>query len=520
MAISCLIARRLQQTRSNRPSAGMKEQLVYLAVLLFSLLVYGGVVGTYLRSRFFSAFHPFTLYAMFHGLVFVVRPIFSVMLDYEFVYQAYEFTPTTADRITAIVAANIGFLAFAFFSFRPGSGGVEMRFATDPLLQDERYRLARYFVWTMAICAPLAIWSLAGKAGATFAGEASDMIMDQATGVAINTTGNGYFSEAQLMLVPLTTIVAWVFRFRLLALLPTILFVVFRASTGARGPFIAALFALGLFYLYSVRRQYPTLKVTMGLLAVGALFAAIGQDRGYALRTALGGETDSRLSFETNLAFMEGMDFANMEYLEYVVYVVPQRSQSYTYFTETLQLFTEPIPRVLWPGKPIGPPIKLFSMFDYGFPIGATWSLPGVGWMGLGWVGVVFLCGLWGYALGWIYRRFVESDQGTFKVAAYMCFMPIMVVAYRDGLVVTVFRQAIFYMTPILIWVAIARFFRVPSASEVRAATNHLLRRQRKAGADRQATAPAPAFGRAVDPGLAHLPPAVRRRRLALGSKD
>lgn len=491
---------------------------MYEIAVAFSVLAYAGVVVTYLRSRYFSVFHPFSLYVPFHGLVFVLRPVLSLFLDYSYVYRAYQFTPTEGDRTVALLAATLGFLSFAFFTFRPGSGAVEMRFVDDHLVNDERNRLARYFVWALVICSPVAIWSLAGLYGsvAGIIENQRDMILDRSTGITINGKGNGYFFEAQLMLVPLTAVIAWVFRFSLLSLLPAALFVLFRAGTGGRGPFIAAMFALGLFYLYQVRRKYPTLRVTMALAVVGLLFAAIGQDRGYTLRAAMGAETDSRVNFEQELPFLGGMDFSNMEYMEYVVWVVPQRSQNYTYFSETLQLLTEPIPRALWPGKPIGSPIKMFSMFDYGFPIGATWSLPGVGWMGLGWPGVVFLCGLWGYGLGVIYRRFVESDQSTFAVAAYMCFMPILVVAYRDGLIITVFRQGIFYMFPLLLWIAIARFFNVPLARDLRIAMARLRRRDRLQGGQAGALAASPEAGPA-DP-LRGLPPAVRRRRLALGN--
>jgi hypothetical protein len=494
---------------------------VYEATVAFTLLIYVGILAAYLRSRYFSAFHPFTLYCMFHGLVFAVRPVLSLFLDYQYVYRAYQFTPTLGDRTIALLVADLGLVAFAFFAFRPSSGAVEMRFSSDPLLDDERLRLARYYVWAMALCAPIAIWSLAGQFGAAFSNETyTDMTLDRSTGIAYNNSGNGYFYEAQLMLVPLTAIIAWVFRFRLIALVPAMLFVLVRAGTGGRGPFVSAMFALGLFYLYQTRRKMPTLKVVLGLLAAGALFAAIGQDRGDGLRTALGAESNAAVSLGANEPFLGGMDYSNMEYLEYVVYVVPQRSQTYTYFTDMLQVFTEPIPRVMWPGKPIGAPIKLFSMFDYGFPIGATWSLPGVGWMSLGWLGVIMLCGLWGYGLGWIYRKFVESDQSAFKVAAYMCFMPIMVVAYRDGMILTVLRQGIFFMFPILVWMAFARLFRVPMARDLRTAMARMRRRQElhRAPGDAPASVDAPVLAPAD--ALAGLPPAVRRRRLALANLD
>ena len=489
---------------------------MYEVALALSLLIYAAIVVAYLRSRYFSVFHPFTLYCLFHGLVFVLRPLLSVWLDYQYVYRAYHFTPTVGDRTVALLVATLGFVAFAFFSFRRGSGAVEMRFATDPLLQDERNRLSRYFVWAMALCAPLAIWSLWAQFGAALNNEAyTDMVFDRSTGVSYNTSGSGYFFEAQLMLAPLTTIVAWIFRFRLLAMLPFLGFFVLRAGTGGRGPFVSAAFALGLFYLYQNRAKFPTGRALVGLTAVALAFSAIGQDRGNGLRGALGAEVDSRLSFESDEPLLGGMDYSNMEYLEYVVYVVPQRSNSYTYFAEMLQLFTEPIPRVIWPGKPIGAPFTFFSMFDYGYPIGATWSLPGVGWMGLGWVGVIMLCGLWGYGLGLIYRKFVESDQSTFKIAAYMCFMPIMVVAYRDGLILTVFRQAIFFMFPIVVWMAFARLFRVPLARDLRAAMARLQKREASHGVPAGTT---DGSASSSAEGLDGLPPAVRRRRLALAN--
>jgi hypothetical protein len=134
--------------------------------------------------------------------------------------------------------------------------------------------------------------------------------------------------------------------------------------------------------------------------------------------------------------------------------------------------------------------------------------------MALGWLGVLIQCGLAGYLLGLIYRKFVESDQSTFKVAAYMCFLPILVVAYRDGSVVTVFRQGIFYLAPVLLWLGIAKFFKVPLADDLRAAMAQLRRRAARGestNAPPQSDEPA-----APDQALRRLPPAVRRRRLAL----
>ena len=176
---------------------------MFTVASIASLIVFASVMADYARSGYFTVFHPFTLYALFHGVVFVLRPILSLFLDYSFVYKLYQFSPTDLDRVVALLAANLGFLSFAFFSLRPSSGAVGMKFATDPQLEAEKSRLAGYFIWAMVLCAPIAIWSLAGQFGAAFNNVVyADMIFDRSTGVAYNTSGNGYFYEAQLMLAP------------------------------------------------------------------------------------------------------------------------------------------------------------------------------------------------------------------------------------------------------------------------------------------------------------------------------
>lgn len=425
---------------------------MYLVILFASLLVFVAVTLTFVKSRAFSIFHPFLIYLLFHGLVFVIRPFLSYWLEYDAIYRAFHFTPSESDKLTVIVAATLGLLTFGFFCFRHGN--VAMRFRHDAPVQVERDQGVRKFLVVMMLCGPIAVWSLLSLYGsASNFDTLATMGRDKATGVIYNTQSNGYFAEAQLMLVPLTAVFAWLFRFRLIAFLPLGAFVVGRAATGGRGPFVAAILATGLLYMYDQRRKFPTLSVAAALATCALAFTVIGSDRGQSVRGFLGEQTDSRLVSTYELKFMEGMDFANMEFFEYLVYVIPQRSHTYGYFNDVLQVFTEPVPRVLWKNKPFGAPFERFSLFDYGYPTGATRSLPGNGWYALGWLGVIINCGVWGYLLGLLYRRFVESDQSTVKVAAYLIFLPILVVAYRDGSPVTVFRQGIFFMFPILLWI-------------------------------------------------------------------
>ncbi|PLK27032.1 O-antigen polymerase [Novosphingobium sp. TH158] len=491
---------------------------MYELALGFGFIMSLSILVFFVRHQAFSLFHPLTLYSAFHFLIFVIRPILAVLLEYNSVYRGYGFMPTLWDKTTVILAANLGFASFAFFCLR--SGNVPVSFRADRLTLEERKRLTQLFVWVLAICGPIAVYSLARN----FSGQLYEgIVLDRGTGTMINTKSNGYLTDAQLMLAPMCAVIAWLGRFRLVSLLPMITFVIMRGSMGGRGPFVAALVMLLLFYLYEKRIRYPALRLALAGAAVAALFNWIGEDRGESLREVIGLQQAEEVFVdgEDHAKFMETMDLANMEFFEYIVWVVPQRSGTYDYFLNNLQIFTEPVPRVLWPGKPIGAPIMRVRLWEYGSPIGMTSSLPGMGWLSMGWLGVIIWCGLWGHVLGYVYRRYWESDQSTIKTAAYMIFIASLVLAYRDGSLLTMVKQTGVYMAPMLVWLMVARYFRVPRLADLRQWATMKARQRRRQMPDGPEADPIAPVSPAVPaaPAGPDLPPAVRRRRLALAGR-
>ncbi|MEY4472574.1 MAG: hypothetical protein RL671_878 [Pseudomonadota bacterium] len=485
---------------------------MYEVALLLSVICLLAVLFHFARMPTFSVFHPLTFYLLFHGFIFVVRPIIAYLGDFRFIYQIYRFTPSYEDKLTVIFASNLGMLIFAFFSLQ--TGHAPMRFKQDVFTEAERNRLVPSALWALSICIPIGLTSLFWGYGRVASGF-SDMVMDRGTGAFINTNANGYLAEAQLMLATACAMIGWLFRFRLIALLPSIAFVVFRAGTGGRGPFVTAAVCLGLLWLYEHRRKFPTTRALAGLAVIIALFVVVGQDRGRAIRLALSNDnTVIDKDDAEQQKFLEGMDFGNLEYFEFLVYAVPQRTGTYEYFADNLMLLTEPVPRVLWQGKPVGSPIKFFELFDYGYPVGMTRSLPGEGWAQLGWLGVILWCALWGLCFGAIYRRFISSGQSTFWVMAYMTFTSMLVVVYRDGTLITIMRQGVFYFFPIVLWRAFAYLLAVPRAAELRA--SHLAWLRRQGPALDAASVRNPAHPGASRGTRDNLPLAVARRKARL----
>jgi oligosaccharide repeat unit polymerase len=433
---------------------------MYLVLLLVSLCVFVAVALAYLRQDFASIIHPISFYLLFHGLVFVVRPFFAYAFEYHDIYRAYGFFPSPETKAIAILCANLGLLAFVAGAWR--NGNVPLVFRHGPADFAHRRRLIPAFLMVLALLGPIAAASL----WSTFSATEWTMRMDRATGITINTTANGWFVDAQLLLVPLAVLFAWIFRFRLWSLAPLVVFVLMRAGTGGRGPFVVACVAAAILWLFDRRRRWPSARVVGLALALAAAFYLVGQDRGTAVKTLL--RSGEVVEVREKSGFMSGMDFANLEFFEYLVETIPRKTGTYGYFVNNLQVFTEPIPRKLWSEKPIGAPIKLYNLFDYGTPVGMTNSLPGEGWAQLGYAGVIVWCGLWGAALGAVYARFARSSQGNFQVALYFAFLPIFVIAFRDGLLLTIVRTGVFYLTPILAWWLVARLLGVPEPALLR----------------------------------------------------
>ena len=426
---------------------------MYLILLWASVAIFVIVIIVYLRQAFSSIYHPISLYLAFHGIVFVVRPLFAYSQHYDFLYRVYRFDPSQDVKSTVIICANLGLLSFVAGAWKGGSAPLAFNQGLAEIAH--RKRLVPAFLLAIALVAPIAVASILTVFNSGFAG----MRLDLNTGVAINTTSNGWLIEAQLMLVPLSVLLAWTFRFRWWSVLPLILFVTMRAGTGGRGPFIVACVAAGLLWMFDGKRRWPALWMFALIVPLTAGFYILGQERS-AVRTLL--QDGTVIEFREKTGFMESMDWANMEFFEYIVETVPRKTGTYGYFVDNLQVFTEPVPRKLWAGKPIGAPIKMFNLFDYGNPIGMTYSLPGYGWMQLGYAGVALWCALWGYCLGAIYSWFMRSRQGNFQVALYFAFLPIFIIAFRDGGLVTIARTGVFYISPVLIWMWAARALGIP----------------------------------------------------------
>lgn len=434
---------------------------MYDFLLLASCILFGLVALAYARHEAASLLHPASIYLAFHGFIFVIRPVFARIFEFDLVYRVYDFQPSMADKITVILGANLAMVVFVAFALKAAGipaqdvakGGFDhvRKAMTGPIL------IVSAILGPLAVAAQLANWERRIDPYAT-------MARDAATGIMVNVEGNGWFSESALMLGPLAAMFVWLTRYR-----PTGWLVFFLASllmlgSGGRGSFIFASTTVAFLYLLERRRSWFDWRV-MALFAASFLaFNAVVVDRGAALRGMLGGDTGDQYTTAIDLDPLEHMDFASLEYFEYIVYAVPQRTGSWDYFAHNLQILTEPVPRVLWKDKPIGSPVQFFKLWDYGTPIGMTISLPGAGWMSFGYLGIMVQAIIFALIYGVAHARLLTRNDDPLPRIYYAFFAATSIVVFRDGILLTLLRLLPFYLGPLVLAHAFLRLRSMPIA--------------------------------------------------------
>lgn len=439
--------------------------------LIAQLLVVVLVAAVFLSSGTASMFHPLTFYLVFHTLVFVVRPLLvhGFGIDNAWLFMGY--WPSASEFVRTLTVSSVALIAFAIAC--GAAGNVKPDLGRAPSFSFDRTDIVAFTI-TLLLLAPLALYSaVLREGGADFDGTGDlQMERDPLTGQPVYVNTTGYIAEAHSMGLPLTLGIIWVSRFHPLSFLPFIAFVSYRAYLGwGRWAIIMGVVGMVLLVLYHTRTKW----FRWWQLAIGAvvlfLFHTLGNNRDF-IRSVVAGEESPwgifhavRGGADTVIDSLANQDIANFDFLAFILWAVPERSGTYTWFTQYLQLFTEPIPRMLWPDKPIGAPIKLVSLHDHGNFANLTTSLAGDGWMSGGWIGMIVTMAAVGLILGLLHRWFWTSGyRSRHAVLFYCAFLPLSLQWFRDGNI-TIVKFGFFSLLPILLWIALTKILRAWSGS-------------------------------------------------------
>ena len=420
--------------------------------LTLQIIFFALVMVAFLSSRSASLFHPMAFYLMFHGIVFVLRPLVVHYLGLYGIFRYLTIEPDENLMVQTLLVSSFGLLVFSIPALLLGQGRIRFPEMAFEFTNAQR----QAFVAVLLLLGPLAIYSatVAGGEVSFSGGDGVQMSYDMLTGNAIYVNSTGYIVDAQSMGGALGILIIWRYRFAWWSFIPLGMFLALRAFMGwGRWAIVLTLMSLALLYLFKTGRRWPRVHYAIFVVPLFLLFQSLGADRNY-IRDSIAQDDTPKFTYRaaaTQTSSLDTPDFANFDFLAYVLRAVPDLSQTYTYFTQYLQLFTEPIPRILWSGKPVGPPIQLINLNDYGNFRGMTVSLIGDGWMSLGWVGIVVTLGFAASVLALVHRWFWRNNDRPKVVLIYCLFVPLSIQWFRDG-GISIAKFVLFTMLPLLLW--------------------------------------------------------------------
>jgi hypothetical protein len=421
------------------------------------IIIWLGVIFVFVLSGQATIFHPLTMYLGFHALVFIVRPllVYFFNFDSEFAYMGIR--PDEALMARVLMITSFALVVFAATNLWFGRCDPKFQNAAPVAFTVEQRRAL--IILTLALL-PIIIYSMHAQA--------TNWTGENIGGTYILTGASGYAIDSQLMAAPL--LCAWlaVKRFRWTVWPWIIPYVGYRVYTGwGRWSFVLLFVSLVFIYVWQSRRKWLPWWTLLIPLAIFPLFRMVGNDRDVIKElithqydpTSHGPAVTGLSAADRFRVKNDNPDFANFDFLVYVVEMVPERTQTFTYGTQYLQIFTEPIPRKLWKGKPAGAPVGFFNLNNYGDFNGCTVSVVGDGWLSGGWLGVFITVGIVGSLLGIAHRWFWRNSDNNMISLFYLVGLAMLPQWYRDG-GISISKFLLWNELPLVFWLILSWIFR------------------------------------------------------------
>ncbi|MDA9499490.1 oligosaccharide repeat unit polymerase [Bradyrhizobium sp. CCBAU 11357] len=410
--------------------------MIEIALIVHVIFFISLLVGLHARG-YLNIYSGLFIYLAFHFIVFVQRPVVVYLFDIRSEFEFMMYMPDDGIFLKTLFVADLGLVSFILaYLTALGFRSTEPTFNFIELTRTQ----LRSFQLAFLLLFPLIAYSLllALTMRQTYGVEVFlelgkiNMTVDPATGHKLFSDTTAYVVNAREFAFPFAALLIHVTRARWWSFL-AIFFCAFVAlQLGERWEIVISTLVASMMTLYIHKRHTFAWSHYVGMAIVLGLFVAIGQNRDSLVKFLTTGEFE--FSFDiAKSSFGAHPDFANFDFLSYVIAKVPDVSQTYSYFTQYLGIFTQPIPRVLWPDKPVGSPVQWVNLDAYGRFTSRTTSLVGDGWISLGYAGVVITMGFCGAFYGAIFKRFCRPSVSVYFYLAYFWMVSLLLQWARDG---------------------------------------------------------------------------------------
>ena len=190
-------------------------------------------------------------------------------------------------------------------------------------------------------------------------------------------------------------------------------------SPRLRFQFLAWMITIGYYLTRHIKPAVKTIYFAIGMVVVLVLFSVAGVLRNPsfwgASKTELVSESFDRIKAAEDVNFIDGF---------IMMYEVYPRYLDFTYGMQHLEIFLRPIPRTLWPNKPLAGWFQNYAA-KYGtqqVTIGFSPTIYGVFYTETGISGLFIFGIIWGWLLSYLYRSFsgFASDLGPLLVGVLL----------------------------------------------------------------------------------------------------
>ncbi len=378
-------------------------------------------------------YHLMGFYQVYFMLGFVLRPWELYFSGQSTLWYNIGNTPDGPSLLWSTMV-----IMLAHFSVLAGFVVTNPRFGPVAALRPINLRIGNPTGFTIAVvvCVLLGMYgtyTLFGTGLDTTQAVAFNVERD-ARGALTTSDVSGYQTIlAELMTITLIVLFA-VRRTRRLAIAMIAMFVIYRSFAGAgRNAFVAVMTGVIFITLINARRRLPPPRMIIYALVLLFIFNIVGSDRLGLRKVAAGEQTfsqfiDNYFHQDTQTAAVT----ANMQEFDVfssILAVVPEKS-GYSYGTQYLRLLVWPIPRQLWPNKPVY--TSIIDLNDYGDFRNLSLTMFADSYTTLGLPGMVIILFLISLSINRLYARVVERPTPLWLMV-YFCVVIYLPILFRDG---------------------------------------------------------------------------------------
>jgi hypothetical protein len=409
----------------------MDNSTAFLFAFLVNAIAWAACVSYALGVKRMPSYHPLIIFLIYFLFGYVYQPFVDWFNGGSTLWNIVGFSARPGDILFATLVDLIGLLSFTFIPPLLVTGiHDDLEMPAMSLAITNRIGFS-FTAGLAAIAGVLSVWHLLSTNTNSYLNITQRLLPG---GGQAFVGSSGYQNIGMEFIPPLFIILYFRSGFtRLnLALTAAYMFVIMYMGSNRAAFLTIALAAIVSYLVRTGIKHFRVRHMVIGLVLL-AIFDVIGGNR-YAVRELLSGEVNTAAEGgKWQIIRNQGgalADLQEFESMTLVTTVIPERSNSYNWFTQYGSLLVRPIPRQWWEDKPID--TSIVSMVDYGNFYFLTFSMMGDAYSNMGIPSLVLIMALDGFLLCSLYKM-VKRGTSANVLLLFTLITAYLPLLYRDG---------------------------------------------------------------------------------------